>query len=70
MACKELPTPPHMQGSPCSLAHWGPLSVPPALPYWGKAISYLPIIGLCAVAPAGSFLPWHLPFPLPGKLFP
>ena len=32
MVCKELPTPPHLQGSPCSQACWGPLSVPPALP--------------------------------------
>lgn len=32
MVCKELPTPPHLQGSPCSQACWGPLSVPPAPP--------------------------------------
>lgn len=38
-------------------------------PAGGKPF-YLPVIWFCAVAPAGSFLPWHLPFPLPGKLFP
>ena len=78
MVCKELLTPPHLQGSPCSQACWGPLSVPPALPCpalpcWGKAILSARHLALCsgsgrlipALAPALSSAWKALPLGLP-----
>ena len=73
MVCKELPTPPHLQGSPCSQACWGPLCVPPALPCWGKAILSACHLVLCsgsgrlipALAPALSSAWKALPLGLP-----